>query len=268
MLNDKSQYGLITSFVNRYYYELRTYIESRTYLENYERIEKLNSLLNSKGFKIDIEELIILIKEEYENLKYEKFKIKFKDVTLKTFESYSNHLLVHFGENFTDFIDLFSRLLREEKISFNESSLEKSLEHLKEETELSHFEKELGSGSASVSIKDVDKMSGYDFEKFLVILFEKMGYKVEHTQLSKDQGADLIVSKFGERMVIQAKRYNQKVSNSAIQEVVASIRHYKADKGMVVTNNEFTNEAIDLAKSNDITLIDRKQLKEWLTKYF
>ena len=69
-------------------------------------------------------------------------------------------------------------------------------------------------------------------------------------------------------MVIQAKRYNQKVSNSAIQEVVASIRHYKADKGMVVTNNEFTNEAIDLAKSNDITLIDRKQLKEWLTKYF
>jgi len=38
--------------------------------------------------------------------------------------------------------------------------------------------------------------------------------------------------------------------------------HYKADKGVVITNSTFTNSAISLAKSNKIELIDRTKLKE------
>jgi len=117
------------------------------------------------------------------------------------------------------------------------------------------------------SIKDVDVMNGFEFEGFLNILFKKMGYEVTQTKLSGDQGADLIVSKLGETTVIQAKRSNGKISNNAIQEVSASIKHYKAQKGMVITNNYFTPSAIELAKSNSIILVDRHKLTDLIKEY-
>ena len=105
-------------------------------------------------------------------------------------------------------------------------------------------------------------MNGYEFERFLRVLYEKNGYNVMQTKLSKDQGADLVIVKDGERIVVQAKRYSNKVSNKAIQEVVAAIKHYGADRGMVVTTNEFTQSAMELAESNDIELVDRNKLKK------
>jgi restriction system protein len=54
------------------------------------------------------------------------------------------------------------------------------------------------------------------------------------------------LKKFGEITVVQAKRYNNKVTNKAIQEVVESIKYYNAHKGAVITNNEFTDSAIEL----------------------
>jgi HJR/Mrr/RecB family endonuclease len=50
-----------------------------------------------------------------------------------------------------------------------------------------------------------------------------MGYRVEQTKLSGDQGADLVVIKLGEKTVIQAKRYGGKIGNSAVQEIMAAI---------------------------------------------
>jgi len=47
----------------------------------------------------------------------------------------------------------------------------------------------------SVNIIDIDKMDGLLFKKFLTELFKNMGYKVEQTQQSYDQGADLIIKK-------------------------------------------------------------------------
>lgn len=85
--------------------------------------------------------------------------------------------------------------------------------------------------------------------------------------MSGDQGADLIISKLGEKVILQAKRHKAKIGNKAVQEVVASIKHYNADKGMVVTNNYFTNSAFELAKSNNIELIDRDKLEKLIVKY-
>jgi restriction system protein len=95
-----------------------------------------------------------------------------------------------------------------------------------------------------------------------------MNYSIiKHTKLSNDQGADLVVEKAGIKYVIQAKRYTGNVGNDAIQQIVASINHYKADKGVVVTNSTYTNSAIALAKSNKIELLDRSKLKEMIEDY-
>ena len=41
-----------------------------------------------------------------------------------------------------------------------------------------------------------------------------------------------------------------------LQEIVGALRYYSVDEGWVITNTTFTPSAIELAKKNDISLID------------
>lgn len=106
-------------------------------------------------------------------------------------------------------------------------------------------------------LSKVDKMTGEEFELYLKTYFEKKGYKVELTPLSNDYGADLICTNKNEKVVVQAKRYEGTVGNSAVQEVVAARDYYEADRCIVVTNSHFTKNAIELAEVNSVELWDR-----------
>jgi restriction endonuclease Mrr len=114
--------------------------------------------------------------------------------------------------------------------------------------------------SKKTTILDVDLMSGIEFEKFLEKLFSAMGYLVAVTKATGDQGADLVIEKFGEKTAVQAKCYADKVGNYAVQEVLAAKSMYKAHRAMVVTNNYFTDAAKSLATANRIELWDRDKL--------
>jgi restriction system protein len=109
-------------------------------------------------------------------------------------------------------------------------------------------------------INDVDSMTGVQFEYFLKLIFIQKGYKVQTTKVTGDYGADLIMTVGDKRIVVQAKRYSKRVGIKAIQEVVSSIAYYKATEGWAVTNNEFTDAAVQLAKANGIRLIERNEL--------
>lgn len=107
-----------------------------------------------------------------------------------------------------------------------------------------------------------DYMTGEDFEVFVSVVLEKIGYI--NTQLTKgsgDQGVDIIAEKDGVRYAIQCKRYSQPVGNKAVQEVLAGKNYYKCHVGAVITNNYFTQSAKELAKENGIILWDRDFLK-------
>ena len=60
--------------------------------------------------------------------------------------------------------------------------------------------------------------------------------------------------------MLQAKRWTTKVGIGAVQEIVASINYYNADKGIVISNNFFTKNANGLALKNNIELWDRNKL--------
>ena len=54
-----------------------------------------------------------------------------------------------------------------------------------------------------------------------------------------------------------------------MQEVLGAMKYYDADKGFVITNNEFHKSAKLLAKKSDIELIDRFDLIEFIkSAYF
>lgn len=109
-------------------------------------------------------------------------------------------------------------------------------------------------------LSQIDVMYGEEFEEYLKYHFQKLGYKVKTTPRTNDYGADLILTKDGDKIVVQAKRWNDPVGNSAVQEVVAAKAYYKANRAMVVTNSYFTSNARSLAHVNNVELWDRSNL--------
>ncbi|WP_249193926.1 MULTISPECIES: restriction endonuclease [Burkholderia cepacia complex] len=129
-------------------------------------------------------------------------------------------------------------------------------------TKLEHFDP-----NRFVTMYHVDAMNGYDFEKFLGEVFQSIGYDVEGTKLSGDQGADLFVSRFGKKIVIQAKNYSGSVGNAAVQEAISAKGFYGCDEAMVVTNSYFTRSALELAEATSVRLIGRRELQTYLDDY-
>lgn len=134
-----------------------------------------------------------------------------------------------------------------------------NLEVLQLEKELSH-----DGGRSAMTVEDYDLMSGQEFEQAVAEIFKSMGYQVTMTPTTGDQGIDIIAVRNGIRIGIQAKCYTGKVSNSAVQEVVAGKQYYNLNRCMVVTNSTFTSAAVALAKANNVTLWDRYVLEEKL----
>lgn len=115
-------------------------------------------------------------------------------------------------------------------------------------------------------IHEVDKMEGNQFEHYLAQLFRSQGFKANVTKSAGDYGADLVIKKDGISIVVQAKRYKGKVGIKAVQEIVAAVDHYKANEAWVVTNAYFTGQAVNLANSNKVKLINREELIEMMLK--
>ena len=108
-------------------------------------------------------------------------------------------------------------------------------------------------------IRDIDRMSGTQFEQFLQAFFERQGYKAELTP-TFDKGADLVLTKRGERTAVQAKRWRGPVHVDAVRAVVASKDSYRCTKAMVVTNSVFTRPALEQARDSRVELWDRQRL--------
>ena len=115
----------------------------------------------------------------------------------------------------------------------------------------------------AMSQKALDNMDGRDFEEYCAKILRRNGYrKVEVTQASNDYGADITARKHGEKWVIQCKRYQTPIGNSSVQEVVAAMSHYDAQRAAVMTNSTFTRNAIELAMENDVLLVDGEKLQK------
>lgn len=109
-------------------------------------------------------------------------------------------------------------------------------------------------------IREVDQLSGEDFERFLGELFKRRGFKVSYTATSGDYGADLILKDGQDVIAVQAKRYSSSVGVKAVQEIIGAVKMYNATEAWVVTNSHFTRQAEKLADINDVYLIDREEL--------
>ena len=118
-----------------------------------------------------------------------------------------------------------------------------------------------------ITLRDCVRMNGHEFEKVLKRLYQKIGYRVRLTKGSGDQGADLILYDGETVTIIQAKNHKDKLSNTAVQEIVGAIAFYKANVGMVVTTSDFHKGARSLAEANNVRLVNGIKLEKMLQDY-
>jgi hypothetical protein len=117
----------------------------------------------------------------------------------------------------------------------------------------------------TISVFDLDMMEGHEFERWLADPFASAAWNVVNVgHGGGDQGADLIIEKAGRRIVVQAKRYDSSVSNSAVQQAYSAIPVYRAQEAWVVTNGSFTPQAVQLASHTGVRLCDRSALGRWI----
>jgi len=108
-----------------------------------------------------------------------------------------------------------------------------------------------------------DITDGYQYELVTKEMFALLDWETLVTPKSGDQGADLIIEKYGLKFVVQCKFYNNPVGNKAVQEVIAAKGFYDAWGAIVVTNSDYTKSARQLAESHGVILLHDSQILEW-----
>lgn len=205
-----------------------------------------------------------IISLEREN-DYQRFKKMFQGKNLKTKGDYADILLNYFGEKYLSRTMFFHKMCYDMGFRLDSCEILELLRERKKKIKLDRFERSL-LGEKSVKASNINGMTGFEFEEFLVQFFKTCGYIVTKTKLGNDYGADLILERFGERTVVQAKRRKRSIGVKAVQEVTAAKNYYSAHKALVVISGTFTKNAKKLAKSNGIELWDRTRLMQEIKK--
>lgn len=179
------------------------------------------------------------------------------EISISPFDSETLYSLVHY---------LQSLKILEKNTFLNLYKITDIIKEIHEEYKSIEYENQLIASITPniATIEDTDLLSGIEFEELINRIFMKLGYESYKTKATGDQGIDVIGLKNGKKIGIQAKCFTGKVSNSAIQEVVAGIKYYGCNRGMVITNSYFTNSAQILAKANNVILWDRQKLAQKL----
>lgn len=111
--------------------------------------------------------------------------------------------------------------------------------------------------------EEYDLMEGHEFEYYCAELLRKCGFQeVQVTKGSGDYGIDILAEKDGVTYAIQCKCYNGPVGVKAVQEAYAGRDYYDRMVGAVLTNQYFTQPALDAAGKLKILLWDRGYLED------
>ena len=114
--------------------------------------------------------------------------------------------------------------------------------------------------------EDFDLMEGHEFEEYCAELLKKCGFEdVEVTRGSGDYGIDILAEKDGVTYAIQCKCYNAPVGVKAVQEAYAGRDYYDRMVGAVLTNQHFTQPAVEAAGKLKSLLWDRERLESFQT---
>lgn len=115
----------------------------------------------------------------------------------------------------------------------------------------------------SQSADALDGMSWQAFEMLVGEGFRLQGYQVTETGGGgADGGVDLVLTKGGEKFLVQCKQWRaMKVGVEIVRELYGVMAARGATGGLVVTSGRFTDDATQFASGRNVRLIDGPQLQ-------
>lgn len=88
----------------------------------------------------------------------------------------------------------------------------------------------------------ISYMNGYEFEDFMVLLFNSLGHKAKRTKGSRDMGKDIILNK---NCYVECKCFSKgNVTSPMVNKLIGSAVSDGISKCMFITTSGYTKDAI------------------------
>lgn len=108
------------------------------------------------------------------------------------------------------------------------------------------------------------EMTGYEFEDYISNLLEHYGFSISKTNYSRDGGIDLLAvydkPLFSGKYIIQCKNWTGTVGQPEVRDLYGVVMSERANKGILITPSDFTEQAYEFAKGKNIELVNGKIL--------
>jgi hypothetical protein len=123
-----------------------------------------------------------------------------------------------------------------------------------------------------VTEKDIEnnfsRFEPFEFERLVARLFEKKGYKTSVTQERGDFGVDVLAEAGNDKIAIQVKHWQASVGGPDVHKTLGSMMTFGANRAMVVTSSDFTNQAYEIQKrGSPIELWNGSRLRDEFRQY-
>ncbi len=113
-------------------------------------------------------------------------------------------------------------------------------------------------------LDSVLSLSWREFEHLVGEAYRRQGYDVEETGGGgADGGIDLVLRGHGETVLVQCKQWrDRQVGVEKVRELFGVVTAERADRGILVTSGNFTNEAQAFKVGKPLTLVDGPALEQ------
>ncbi|MBQ7207640.1 MAG: restriction endonuclease [Lentisphaeria bacterium] len=127
---------------------------------------------------------------------------------------------------------------------------------------------------ATELLDEIKKAGSKAFEQLVLDVIREMGYGIDGrtTQYVKDGGIDGVIKedRLGlSEIYLQAKLWDHNVGGPDIQQFIGALATRKAQKGIFITNGDFTQEAVNNAAKSPlkVVLINGQDLVKYMIQY-
>lgn len=101
---------------------------------------------------------------------------------------------------------------------------------------------------------------GVTYERSVASELAQLGFSVQFTPRTGDQGVDILATRGNQRLAIQCKDYQGSVGNDAVQQAFAGARFHEMDEAVVVSPATYTKAALMAAQSLGVKCLHHRQL--------
>ncbi len=116
--------------------------------------------------------------------------------------------------------------------------------------------------SVEEKFAEISKMDKTQFIIYVARLFSRKGYQVKFTPVIDNYNVDLLVEKMGVTIAVGCVLTTKVLGEGDIRCILQGSAHYPASNVMALTNTYFDKTAVDFAKRERMSLVDRNILAE------